>query len=132
MKDNNTLKYQLGYSGLFASRKSVGEAMDYVSTIGRACGKGNELAVTTAAMVLMNTYIESLLKEYIILPRCENQSQDGLARMLGDEGIQHFLRLPVTDDKVFTRYGDKTAEGLYRSVLRKLEEFYIETLEQPK
>lgn len=57
VEPNAELK-DLGYQPMFACRKTMAEAHEYVQLIGKACGPGNEIAVITAATVLLNTYIK--------------------------------------------------------------------------
>ena len=47
----------LGYCGLFADRKDMAEAMEYLNMVAKA--SENPAAVVTAAWVLLNTYIKT-------------------------------------------------------------------------
>ena len=69
---------KIGYCGLFADRETVAEAQEYLNDVATACGKGNSVAVITAAHVLLNTVILHYLKHGIItVPAATEEVSDG-------------------------------------------------------
>lgn len=72
MKMNQSeVRKALGYCGLFATRETVQEAMEYAHTIADACGKNNKVGVLTAVGVFHNSLIDHIIRNYDLVPKGE-------------------------------------------------------------
>ena len=67
------VRKELGYCGLFASRETGEEAQEYVVDIAKTTE--NPTAVFTAAMVLLNTLIECVERDYVLLKKEETTDE---------------------------------------------------------
>lgn len=57
---------RFGYNGMFASRDTIDEALEYVTKIGKACQ--HNTAVVTACMVYANTLVTTLYENGMLMP----------------------------------------------------------------
>lgn len=75
MKMNQSeVRKALGYCGLFATRETVNEAMEYAHTIiADACGKNNKIGVVTAVGVFHNALIDHIVRNFDLVPKGEEE-----------------------------------------------------------
>lgn len=87
------IRKALGYCGLFATRETVNEAMEYVHTIADACGKNNKVAVLTAVGVFHNALIDHIVRNYDLVPKGELTSHRNYLIQTEIDGVKEVVNV---------------------------------------
>lgn len=111
------IRKALGYCGLFASRDTVQEAMEYVHTIADACGKNNKVGVLTAVGVFHNALIDHIVRNYDLVPKGTVEVDPAFIPTCSTSGVDYKLSEEAHDQAVYIDTPNGTISVFYDTVL---------------